>query len=46
MEHVIEPVGLGTSVMEHVIMTGPLAGIAAGLLGKRLEPLLAKPNRR
>jgi hypothetical protein len=40
MEHVIEPNDLGTLVVERVIMSGPAAGLYAGLLGKRLESLL------
>lgn len=41
MEHVIQPADEGTSVVERVIMSGPLAGIAAQVLRRRLESLLA-----
>ena len=41
MEHIIEPTSEGTSVVERVILTGPAAGIAARVLGRRLESLLA-----
>jgi hypothetical protein len=40
-EHVIEPNGTGAVLTERAIMSGPLAGVAARLIGKRLESTFA-----
>jgi hypothetical protein len=40
-EHVIEPDGTGAVLTERAIMSGPLAGAAARLIGKRLESTFA-----
>jgi hypothetical protein len=40
-EHIIEPNSTGAVLTERAIMTGPLAGVAALLIGKRLESTFA-----
>jgi hypothetical protein len=41
MEHIIEPVGEGTTVIERLFLTGPLAGVTARVLGRRLRSLIS-----
>jgi hypothetical protein len=36
IDHVIEPVEAGTRITERATMSGPLAGVAARVLGNRL----------
>jgi hypothetical protein len=37
IDHIIEPAATGTAIIERATMSGPLASVAALLLGKRLE---------
>jgi hypothetical protein len=40
-EHIIEPAGDGAVLTERALISGPLAGVAARLIGKRLEATFA-----
>jgi hypothetical protein len=45
LEPVIEPVDVGVLVIERVVMRGPLSGLAARLLGNRLDSVLNHHQR-
>jgi hypothetical protein len=46
VEHVIDPAGDGTVLTERAILTGPLASLAARLIGGRLEKDFAGTTSR
>jgi uncharacterized protein YndB with AHSA1/START domain len=45
-EHLIESADGGTVVREHVMLTGPFAGVAAGLMGDRIAQTFAQTTAR
>jgi hypothetical protein len=46
IDHEIEPADTGTVITERATMSGPLAGIAAGLLGNRLAKAFTATTTR